>query len=170
MEAFDRIRRDRGDAPAGLVIDVARLDPDGESLVGEIPVEALDLDPDDFLFKPRSGLRYNLTAQLLGEELLVRGSVEEDFICMCVRCTVEFPWTAVDDEVAISVQPGDNFFVDLTDELRECIILCLPSNPVCDEDCKGLCPRCGKNLNNGACSCKPVGDDRWGELDGLKTE
>lgn len=89
---------------------------------------------------------------------------------MCVRCTADFPWTAVDDEVAFSLEANGESFVDLTNELRECIILCFPSNPICREDCKGLCPRCGTDLNKGTCSCKPLGDDRWGGLDGFATE
>ena len=158
------------DDKEGLVIDVARLASGGERFAGEIPVEALDYDPDDFLFKAKSGLRYDLFVQLIGDELLVRGAIDEDFECMCVRCTSEFSWTAVDDGVAISLETTSDSFVDLTNELRECIILCFPSNPLCKEDCKGLCPQCGADLNKGACSCKPHGDDRWGGLDGFKTE
>lgn len=154
----------------GLIIDVARLDRDGEYFDGEIPVEVLDHDPDDFLFKPTSGLRYHLFVQQLGGELLVQGSIEEDFSCMCVRCTEQFPWTAVDSEVTFSLETQENSFMDLTNELRECIILCFPSNPICHEDCKGLCPRCGTDLNKAPCSCKPADDDRWGGLDGFRTE
>ena len=162
--------RETSEEPRGLVVDVARLAPDGERLAGEIPVEALDFDPDDFLFRPVSGLRYDLFVQRLGDELLVRGGVEEDFDCMCVRCTAQFPWKAVDSEVVFSVETEENSFVDLTEELRECILLCFPSNPLCKENCKGLCPRCGTDLNKGPCSCKPLGDSRWGALDGLETE
>ena len=151
-----------------LVIDVARLDGEGESFRGEIPAAALDYDPDDFLFQPASGLRYNLFVQLMGAELLVRGRAEEDFTCRCVRCCRPFDWTAADDEVAFSLEVAPDAFADLTEELRECINLCFPSNPICGEDCKGLCPRCGADLNKGPCGCAPEGGDlRWGALDGL---
>ena len=152
-----------------VIVDVARLAVDGEQMKGEIPVAELDLDPDDFLFKPKSGLRYDLFVQLLGTELLVRGKVSQDFLCMCVRCGEDFDWTAADDEVTFSLETEVDAFSDLTSELRQAIILSFPSNPICKEDCKGVCPHCGADLNKGPCSCKPTqGDIRWGALDELK--
>ena len=158
------------EAPEGLVIDVARLGRDGESVRGEIPASVLAYDPDDLLFQPAGPLRYDLFVQQLGGELLVRGKVSEEFTCLCVRCGCDFPWTASDEEVAFSLEIGSDEFADLTEELRECIILCFPSNPLCSEDCKGLCPHCGADLNKGPCACRPSGGDfRWGGLDGLET-
>lgn len=153
-----------------LVIDVARLDDEGETFEGEIPVDQLDLDPDDLLYRPVSGLRYSLRVMMLDGLLFARGSAEEDFSCTCVRCAEDFPWTAFDDEVDISVEAGENSFVDLTESLRECIILTFPSNPVCREDCKGLCQKCGANLNKQSCACAREGDGRWSVLDGFETE
>ncbi|MDD4894729.1 MAG: DUF177 domain-containing protein, partial [Candidatus Omnitrophica bacterium] len=43
--------------------------------------------------------------------------------------------------------------IDLDPDIREEIILSYPINPLCDADCKGLCPRCGHNLNEGGCNC-----------------
>ena len=162
--------REDATASQGLVIDIARLERDGERFAGEIPISALDYDPSDLLFHPAGDLRYDLFVQLIGGELLVRGKVSEDFTCVCVRCGRDFPWTASDGEVAFSLEVTAEEFADLTDELRECIILSFPSNPLCSEDCKGLCPRCGADLNKGKCSCKPHGGDvRWGGLDALAT-
>ena len=70
------------EAPEGLVIDIARLDRDGESVQGEIPASVLDYDPNDILFQPAGPLRYDLHVQQLGGELLVRGKVSEDFTCV----------------------------------------------------------------------------------------
>ncbi|MBR0057291.1 MAG: DUF177 domain-containing protein [Kiritimatiellae bacterium] len=154
-----------------FVIDVARLDDGGESFTGEIPAEALDLGLDPLLFRPASGLRYALHASILDGILFVSGSISQDFVSTCVRCAEDFPWTANDDEVEISVElGGSDQFADLTESLRECIILVLPSNPVCREDCRGLCFKCGRNLNNEACACAQDGDGRWSVLDGLKME
>lgn len=153
-----------------LVIDVARLDEDGEVYAGEIPVDQLDLAADDPLWRPKSGLRYSLHVRYLDGLLFVTGGIEEDFDCTCVRCAEDFALLAYDDEVDISVEAAENSFTDLTESLRECIILSLPSNPVCREDCKGLCQKCGANLNKQACSCAQEGDGRWGALDGLETE
>lgn len=44
--------------------------------------------------------------------------------------------------------------LDLTDDIRQEIILEYPIKPLCKPDCKGLCQTCGKNLNDGNCSCE----------------
>ncbi|HEY2030087.1 MAG TPA: DUF177 domain-containing protein [Myxococcales bacterium] len=61
--------------------------------------------------------------------------------------------------------------LDLRPAVREQILLSLPSAPVCSEDCKGLCPRCGKDLNEGECGCdRTVMDPRWAALKGIQLE
>ena len=55
--------------------------------------------------------------------------------------------------------------VDIDDYVRDAVILSIPSKPVCDENCKGLCPHCGKNLNTEKCSCSETkSDSRWVKL------
>ncbi len=44
-------------------------------------------------------------------------------------------------------------YIDLSDDLRESLLLELPIKVLCSESCEGLCPRCGKNLNKGKCDC-----------------
>ena len=48
---------------------------------------------------------------------------------------------------------GANGVLDLTEALREQILLALPMQPLCRADCQGLCVQCGKNLNEGTCDC-----------------
>jgi|UPI0006B59322 uncharacterized protein len=43
--------------------------------------------------------------------------------------------------------------LDLTEDIMSMVILSLPMKPLCDEECKGLCPKCGTNLNKGKCNC-----------------
>ena len=57
--------------------------------------------------------------------------------------------------------------LDLTEPLREELFLALPQYVECRPDCKGLCPRCGANLNDGPCKCPPEADSRWDALKGL---
>jgi uncharacterized protein len=49
----------------------------------------------------------------------------------------------------------DGHVLDLREEVREVVLLEVPWHPLCRSDCRGLCPRCGKNLNEGDCSCPP---------------
>ncbi len=60
--------------------------------------------------------------------------------------------------------------VDLTDDIREAIILAFSGYPVCKPDCKGLCPSCGVNLNKQACRCAPSQDNRWASLNKLDAQ
>jgi uncharacterized protein len=63
---------------------------------------------------------------------------------------------------------GDTEFVDLTEDIREAVLLAIPSFPVCSTSCKGLCPQCGANLNEGPCACRPPPDDNpWSGLENL---
>lgn len=56
--------------------------------------------------------------------------------------------------------------VDISDPIREALILELPLKPLCSEDCRGLCPQCGINRNEQKCQCKlETTDSRW---DGLR--
>lgn len=57
----------------------------------------------------------------------------------------------------------------LEDVLREQVLLSLPARTLCNDDCKGLCPRCGKNRNLEACNCdEGPTDPRWEALQGLR--
>ena len=56
--------------------------------------------------------------------------------------------------------------VELNEVIRETLLLSLPLKPLCNEDCKGLCPGCGVNLNEETCECRnEEADERW---EGLK--
>lgn len=136
-----------------LLIDVARLDPEGEDLEGEVDV----IDLDEEFVKPFGGVRYRLHAQLFGTELLVRGHLEQDFDLVCSRCDKDFDTTIKVDDFTVSVEVGEKVdFVDLTEDARECIILALPTYPLCDEACPGIAQKVEKPT-----------DDRWSALDGL---
>ena len=153
---------------AKLLIDVARLDAEGEDYSGVLDDAVLALN-DDYL-KPFAGIRYELFVQQLGHELLVRGKLEQDFDAVCSRCGGDFDFTVRVDDFVTSLEVDEKTeFVDLTDELRESIILALPTYPVCRQDCLGVCQTCGKNLNEGQCSCERKAEDsRWGALDALQ--
>ena len=136
-----------------LVIDASRLDAEGEELTGE--VECIDID-EEFV-KPFGGVRYSLFAQAFGNELLVRGHLEQDFDLVCSRCGKDFDDTIKVDDFTQSYEISDEKSeVDLTEDVRESIILALPSYPVCSETCPGVVRT----------EEKPV-DDRWNVLDNL---
>lgn len=74
---------------------------------------------------------------------------------------------ALDDPDAYPLAP-DATAVDLAPAVREELLLAVPRFAVCREDCRGLCPRCGTDLNAGPCGCPPAEDLRWQPLQSLK--
>ena len=143
------------DASTSLVIDLSRLDPEGEQLVGE--VDCIDLD-EEFVH-PFGPVRYDLTASVCGSELLVTGSLEQDFDLVCSRCGGDFDTTIrVSDFLQSYELDEKKREVDLTADIRESIILELPAYPLCREDCPGL-----------QSATERPQDDRWSALDQVKT-
>lgn len=84
-----------------------------------------------------------------------------------VEIGVLFAEDALDDPDAYPLPP-DATEVDLRPAVREELALAAPGYVVCGEDCRGLCPRCGKDLNAGPCGCGPAADPRWRALADLK--
>ena len=71
--------------------------------------------------------------------------------------------SVTDAEAEIGYYQGDGILLE--DVLREQVLLALPLKVTCREECKGLCPHCGKNLNQEQCSCEvPMEDPRWAAL------
>jgi uncharacterized protein len=62
----------------------------------------------------------------------------------------------------------DAHVIDLRPAVREELLLAVPRWVVCRDDCRGLCPRCGKDLNAGACGCPAPVDPRWGGLTAVR--
>jgi len=71
--------------------------------------------------------------------------------------------SVTDAEAEIGYYQGEGLLLE--DTLREQVLLAVPLKTVCSDDCQGICPSCGKNLNEGACSCEDdVEDPRWSAL------
>ena len=60
--------------------------------------------------------------------------------------------------------------IDLAPAVRQEVLLAVPRFLQCREDCRGLCPRCGQDLNAGPCGCAPSADPRWQALESLKAK
>ena len=74
---------------------------------------------------------------------------------------------AVDDEDYVFIDSSDHS-ADITKPVDEALILAVSMKPLCDENCKGICAVCGKNLNRTSCDCsKKKIDPRWDALKGL---
>ncbi len=138
-----------------LIIDTSRLDAEGEHLEGE--VECVNVS-EEFV-KSFGGLRYSLEAQVFGTELLLRGHLEQDFDLVCSRCGKDFDDTIKVEDFTSSFEiKEDSSEIDVTDDIRDALLLELPSYPRCSEDCQGL-----------ERTEEMPKDDRWSALDSLKS-
>ena len=124
----------------------------------------------------------------LGEDLFFHGRFESAVNGSCARCLGTYPFQLKEDfqfvlkpagelsdeeggdelgadDVSLSFYSGDE--VDLSPLIREAMILSLPTRPLCGEECRGLCPRCGANRNTTECGCR----DDWADprLEVLRT-
>jgi len=81
----------------------------------------------------------------------------------------EYPeYDIKDDDTKLIYLEHDENMVDITDLVRDAIILTVPLKPICSDNCKGLCSICGHNLNQGECGCKSERiDSRWNRLSQL---
>ena len=70
-------------------------------------------------------------------------------------------------EAEIGYYRGEGLLLE--DVLREQVLLALPLKAICRDDCRGLCPHCGRNLNHEQCTCaEPIEDPRWSALKDLR--
>ena len=83
-------------------------------------------------------------------ELIVDVDIHCPLRMSCSRCLEEFD-RVVAPEALFTYQVKPTDVVDITDDVRQEILLAFPMVPVCRPDCKGLCSVCGQNLNTGSC-------------------
>ncbi len=120
-----------------------------------------------------------LVVDNLEARILVSGTVVATGVAACSRCLEDFTLTwdvdvsclvlrdvdATEGQDDLMVVHQQNDMVDLTEILRESVVLAYPLAPVCLATCRGLCPGCGHNLNKEACVCEPEAHDpRWDAL------
>ena len=104
------------------------------------------------------------------EDVYAKGSFSTSVEVEC-RCCVEPFATSISGDIEVQFYPadvaassdpwqadtGERYYlgdtIDLSEEVRQSLILEIPNWPLCSEACKGLCPQCGQNLNVADCDC-----------------
>ena len=102
------------------------------------------------------------TSILQGDDVYVDGTIKCKIVGECARCLkkVEREWSCEFSVVyAVTRQDEDDYLyengrVDLTPAVEDVVLTSLPTVIYCKDDCLGLCPKCGKDLNDGPCNCK----------------
>ena len=151
-----------------FIIDLATLKPTQDWVEVEEPAGELELIGQEW----RGAIRGSFRVEKSGERVTVRGKVTCTVHVECVRCLREFdlgleaPVTLLAERSGkaskheqLELERGDHMLfhdgrrLDLRETAREALLLELPISPHCREDCPGLCPRCGADLNDGPCAC-----------------
>ena len=127
---------------------------------------------------PQGGLVL-LEVELLpvGSTIEAVGTVRAPWVGACARCLQPASGTLEGDVREVFEDPpeeGETYplqhdEIDLEPLARETVVLELPQAPLCRADCLGLCPTCGVDRNESACTCEPPLDPRWSVLDELRT-
>jgi len=133
------------------------------------------------------------TVKLLrtNRSILATGSLDTATRGECSRCLQKYEYPLqieIEEEYFLTKDPisgialpppgeagafliNENHILDLSEAVRQYTIMALPMKPICREDCAGLCPHCGRNLNFGTCECLPAPPDaRWAPLLALQSE
>jgi len=161
----------RKDGP--LTFHIVDLPPEGIDVRGEVPYAALGIAADE-VFSFAKPLQYELNLAPVQDSVLVRGRLTGSVLRVCDRCLEQGEVPVAVSDVCHHFEQVQGAVLDLTEALREDILLVFPQAWVCRADCRGLCPQCGCDLNRSSCRCvAPVADpdddapSPWGVLDDL---
>jgi len=132
-------------------IDINKIPLDGLILKEQVNPSALDLETDIVKFSEPIKIRAEVSkiTNAVTVALTLNGSIR----LSCSRCLREFE-VDLKKDLRFNYQADKaNPIIDLDQDIKEEIILDYPIKPLCNPDCEGLCPKCGKNLNEGGCPC-----------------
>ncbi len=113
-----------------LLIHLENLPEEGRHLSGELDASLFDLPKGDA--QPAGPLSYDLDVQKFEGELFVSGKISASFRFECVRTLQPFVKTISLDDYSASIEIGDKSVIDMTDDLREEVLLNFPPYPRCD--------------------------------------
>jgi uncharacterized protein len=175
------------------IFNVAGLlkEPLGATRTARVDATLEDLSPDLRVELDQREASVQITGPVrlmhVTDGVLVQGSLYAQIAVPCIRC-LEPATLEVDIDVEETFAPtvdmatgqlvtpeeddralwiDEHHILDLSEVLRQDLLLAIPVHVVCRDDCKGLCATCGQNLNEGDCECVAEIDPRWSALRGL---
>ena len=150
-----------------MIINVAGISQGTTHLDGRLKPNAFRPDGDVTLAGP---VRLDVTITKMGDDVYVDAHVEAALDLHCSRCleTFRYPLSGRIQELYIpdsakaaqrSIDETCKLYyeatIDLAEDVQALIAVELPRKPLCRHDCPGLCPHCGKPLQEGPCPCTP---------------
>ena len=179
-----------------MFLDIKELEIHPLDFTEEFPPDVIDLGGEARQSAPlQTSGRAELVEEHHGKhkvikDIRLRGKLHTGVELQCARCLDPVPQeinrefellyrplgsdagkdelSVTDAEAEIGYYQGDGILLE--DVLREQVLLALPLKITCRVECKGLCPHCGRNLNQEQCSCTvPAEDPRWEALKGIRS-
>lgn len=150
-----------------MKLKVAKIPKSGLTLEEEEPPQIMGEALDQVEYK--EAIRVRISVNLVGRTLVVRGKLSTTVVLECNRCLKKYDYPVEVGDYCFATLVKCDETVDLTDSIREDIMLSLPMKRLCSSDCKGLCPICGQDRSVSACNCrKSEAPSPFSQLDGLK--
>ena len=152
-----------------LLVNVAHIQEKGFILCGKLPASVLN-DIDNDRLRCANPLHYRLHLKLVTKALLITGDVSIELNSRCDRCLSYYIHRLQNKDICHYMDIPFDKQLDLTENIREDILIVLPQKFVCTPNCAGLCFRCGQNLNIQSCNCSRCEDtvNIWNKLDKLR--
>jgi uncharacterized protein len=170
-----------------MIISLVHMTADG--LKFDHQYRAGELETGDFSFEMQQPVLVSGRVERAGPDMRLRGEIKASISAPCDRClkqvtisidspfdllyTPEDPGENKAGEFELQTRDLDfalysNDEINLDDLVLEQLELSLPSRVLCNQDCLGLCPQCGIDLNAEKCNCRQQVDPRWQALADLK--
>jgi uncharacterized protein len=134
-----------------MKIDINRIPAEGLSLEEYIDAQGLELNTESINFSGPVKIKANIFK--ITNAVTVDMDLEARMSVICSRCLKEFESDFRKSLQLNYMADKQAPLVDLSPDIREEIILDYPLKPLCSPDCKGICPKCGRNLNKRKCDC-----------------
>lgn len=119
-------------------------------------IEIADLNFRDQEVEIKDDIKLEIEIYHTSDSFLIEGEMEVNLILSCSRCLENYQSSALieisEEVLKKDMEDLEKLFID--EIIVDNIILSLPIKTLCSEDCKGLCPQCGQDLNEAECDCE----------------
>lgn len=168
-----------------MFVDVLEIPTEGLRIDEKLRFDRFSLVEEEAIFLEPVKIKMEIHKE--NEKVFVSGRVSTTLSLTCSRCLSPYPFK-IDSYFDLIYYPIEDFLrveepekelketdlesmfyrenrIDIDSLVLEQINLTIPMKPLCSESCKGLCPICGTNLNEGECGCKgKIEDPRWNKI------
>ena len=149
-----------------MKVHLKQIPDEGKHFEGEDPNTILELEGTEY--SPTTPVSYSLDIGLSDGGLFATGKIGVDVECSCVGCLERFSLPLKVNDFAIQVELTGADEIDLTEPIREDILLALPAHPRCDWSGERECPGVNRQAEPSSSQADDSSSDAWSALDQLK--